>query len=105
MVEENQETTKGPKEVTTKGSKEVTTKGPKEVTTKDPKKVEQGKKLAENNCKNRKVKKSEVSQYYGIGVVLAVGVIGSLGYYFYQAKVNVVPPQQPHPQTNKFEML
>ena len=45
---------------------------------------------------------------YGIGAVLAVGVIGCLGYYLYQAKigeVNAMPPQQPsHPQTNKFEM-
>ena len=97
-------TTKGSKEVTT-GPKGMTTKGPKEVTTKDPKKVEVGKKLVEWNCKIRKGRKSEVSQYYCIGVVLAVGVIGSLGYYLYQAKVNVVPPQQPRPQTNKFEML
>ena len=52
------------------------------------------------------------SQYYGIGAVLAVGVIGSLGYYAYQAKKgavnNIVPSQQPSPQqppkTNKFEM-
>ena len=41
-VEENQETTKGPKE--------VNTKGPKEVTTKDLKRVQQGKKLAELEC-------------------------------------------------------
>ena len=42
---------------------------------------------------------------YGIGVVLAVGVIGGLGYYVYQAKVkNVVPPPHPHPLTNKSEM-
>ena len=46
-----------------------------------------------------------MSQYYGIGVVLAVGVIGSLGYYLYQAKVNIVRPQQPRPQANKFEKL
>ena len=65
-VEENQETTKGPKEVTTgskevtTGSKEVTT-GPKKVTTKDPKKIEVGNMLAEWNRKNRKAKKSEVS--------------------------------------------
>ena len=51
------------------------------------------------------------SQYYGIGAVLAVEVIGGLGYYLYQAKKgevnNVVPSQQPShppPQTNKFEM-
>ena len=85
------------------------------VTTKDPKKVEAGKRLAAHNHKKReelKVQKSEVSQYYGIGAVLAVGVIGGLGYYIYQSKkgeVSIVPhhhhqpPQQP-PQTNKFEM-
>ena len=41
----------------------------------------------------------------GIGAVLAVGVIGGLGYYLYQAKVNVVPhqPQQP-PKANKSEL-
>ena len=87
-----------------------------QVTTKDPKKVEAGKRLAEYNHRKReklKVQKSEVldsSQYYGIGAVLAVGVIGGLGYYIYKAKkgeVNVEPPQppqQPRPQTNKFEM-
>ena len=42
---------------------------------------------------------------YGIGVVLAAGVTGGLGYYVYQAKVNnIVTPQQSRPQTNKFEM-
>ena len=57
-----------------------------------------------------------LSQCYGIEAVLAVGVIGVLGYYLYQAKKgevnvanNVVPPQHPHPQqprpqTNKFAM-
>ena len=81
---------------------------------KNPKKVEAGKRLAEYNHKKREeqAQKSKVSQYYGIGPVLAVGVIGGIGYYLYQAKkqeVNVVPnnppSQQPHPQTNKFEML
>ena len=81
----------------------MTTKGSKEVSTKDPKKVEVGKRLVEWNRKNRKAKKS--MNQYGIGVVLALGVIGGLGYYLYQAKVNVVPLQQPRPQTNKFEML
>ena len=88
-----------------------------QVTTKDPKKVEAGKRLAEYNRKRReelKAQKSEVSQYYGIGAVLAVGVIGGLGYYIYLSKkdVNVVTSQQPHPQqpshsrpqVNKFEM-
>ena len=66
---------------------------------------------------------SGVNQYYGIGtvkgpagsrmlcVLLALGVIGGLGYYIYQTK-KVEQPQQnnpkPHPQTqaqtNKFEM-
>ena len=27
-----------------------------------------------------------MNQYYGIGAVIAVGVIGGLGYYIYQAK-------------------
>ena len=87
------------------------------VTTKNPKKVEAGKRLAESNRKKREVKKqakleaSGVNQYYGIGAVLALGVIGGLGCYIYRTKT-VVQPQQnnpkPHhqtqPQTNKFEM-
>ena len=52
-----------------------------------------------------------VNQYDGIGAVIALGVIGGLGYYIYQTK-KVEQPQQnnpkPHPQTqpqtNKFEM-
>ena len=58
---------------------------------------------------------SRVSQYYGIGAVIAVGVIGGLGYYIYQSKKGEVPnrdlqapapPQQPssRSQSNKFEM-
>ena len=58
---------------------------------------------------------SGVNQYYGIGAVIALGVIGGLGYYIYQTKKGEQPssnPQQnnpkPHPQvqlqTNKFEM-
>ena len=58
------------------------------MTTKDPKKVEAGRRLAEYNCKKREERKaqkseepkSEVSQYYSIGVVVAVGIIGGLGY-------------------------
>ena len=52
-----------------------------------------------------------MNQYYGIGIVLAVGVIGGLGYYIYRTKkgeVNTIPnnppTQQLLPQTNKFEM-
>ena len=58
-----------------------------------------------------KLEASGVNQYYGIGAVIALGVIGGLGYYTYRTK-KVVQPQQnnpkPHsqtkPQTNKFEM-
>ena len=88
------------------------------VTTKNRKKVEAGKRLAESNCKKREAKKREeqskleksgVNQYYGIEAVLALGVIGGLGYYIYQTKKGEQPQQnKPHPQaqpqTNKFEM-
>ena len=90
-----------------------------QVTTRNPKKVEVGKRLAEYNRKKKEElkaqkseeQKSEVIQYYGIGAVLAVGVIGDLGYYIYQTKAKkcctsseATLPQQPHPQTDKFEM-
>ena len=66
------------------------TKEPQRVTTKNPKKVEAGKRLAESNHKKREAKKqvkleaSGVNQYYGIGAVLGLGVIGGLGYYIYR---------------------
>ena len=56
-----------------------------------------------------------VNQYYGIGAVIAVGVIGGLGYYIYRTKKGPAirevkdvsmphnPPKQ-SPQTNKFDM-
>ena len=102
-------------EETMRGPKKETTRGPKEVTTKDPKKIEVGRRLAEYNCRKREELKSkqvepmlDSSTCYSIGAVLAVGVIGGLGSYVYQVKVNnVLPPQQPShpcPQTNKFEM-
>ena len=86
--------------------------------TKDPKKVEVGKRLAEYNHRKREELKAQKSksepmlsssQYYDMGAVLAVGVIGGLGYYLYQAKANnVVHHQQPSPQelpkANKFEI-
>ena len=90
-----------------------------QVTTKDPKKVEASKRLAEYNHRKREMQKSEEQKSQKSYVltsrmcysILAVGVIvGSLGYYVYQAKANnIVPnqqpsPQQPRPQTNKFEM-
>ena len=50
-----------------------------------------------------------VNQYYGIGAVLALRVIGGLGYYIYRTKKGEQQQQnKPHPQmqpqTNKFEM-
>ena len=58
-----------------------------------------------------KLEASRVNQYYGIGAVLALGVIGGLGYYIYQSKKveqpqknNPKPHPQTQPQTNKFEM-
>ena len=73
------------------------------VTTKDPKKVEVGKRFAAHNHRKRELKAQKredpegpataeqgeargVSQYYGIGAVLAVGVIGGLGCYIYRTK-------------------
>ena len=96
------------------------TKELQRVTTKNPKKVEAGKRLAESNCKTKEAKKREeqskleasgVNQYYGIGAVLVLGVIGGLGYYIYRTKKveqpqqnNPIPHPQTQPQTNKFEM-
>ena len=95
------------------------TKEPQRVTTKNPKKVEAGKRLAESNHKKREAKKREqakleasgVNQYYGIGAVIALGVIGGLGYYIYRSKKgeqlqqnNPKPHPQAQPQTNKFEI-
>ena len=56
-----------------------------------------------------------VNQYYGIGAVIALGVIGCLRYYIYRSKKGEQPKGEaqennpkPHPQTqaqtNKFEM-
>ena len=75
-TKENQVKQENQQQVTTKQENRV-----QQVTAKDPKKVEAGKRLAEYNRKKRKEQKSEVNQYYDIGVVLAVGVIGGLGYY------------------------
>ena len=60
---------------------------------KDPKKIEVGKRLAEWNRRNKdklaqpdKAQECEpnLSQAYGIGAVIALGVLGHLGYYIYQ---------------------
>ena len=62
---------------------------------KDPIKVEAGRCLAAISHRKREELKAqkqrtgfanEVSQYYGAGAVLAVGVIGGLGYYIYRTK-------------------
>ena len=105
------------------------------VTTKNLKKVEVGRRLAVHNRKKReeqrkeqaKLEESGVSQYYGIRAVIALGVIGGLGYYIYQSRKGPMPRevtmptsqqpwghtatlglQGPRPQaqlqTNKFEM-
>ena len=108
MAEENQVTKELKGEAT---QVQQITKEPQRVTTKNPKKVEAGKRLAESNHKKREVKKREeqvkleasgVNQYYGIGAVIALGVIGGLGYYIYRTK-KVKEPQQnnpkPQPQT------
>ena len=113
MAEEPQQITKEPQQIT-KEPQQIT-KEPQRVTTKNPKKVEGGKRLAESNRKKReakkqaKLEKSGVNQYYGIGAVLALGVIGGLGYYIYRTKKVEQPQQnkshpQTQPQTNKFEM-
>ena len=113
ITKEKQQVTKEPQQVT------QITKEPQRVTTKNPKKVEAGKRLAESNHKKREVKKREqakleasgVNQYYGIGAVTALGVIGGLGYYIYGTKKgeqlqqnNPKPYPQMQAQTNKFEM-
>ena len=117
MAEEPQQVTKEPQQIT-KEPQQVT-KEPQRVTTKNPKKVEAGKRLAESNHKKREARKreqakleaSEENQYYGIGAVIALGVIGGLGYYIYRTKKGEQPKQnnpKPHPQTqpqtNKIEM-
>ena len=113
MAEEPQQITKEPQEP------QQVTKEPQQVTTKNPKKVEAGKRLAESNHKKRETKKREqakleasrVNQYYGIRAVIALGVIGGLGYYIYRSKKGEQPQKdnpKPQPQvqlqTNKFEM-
>ena len=99
MAEENQVE---PQQVPTKPQQvtkepQQVTKEPQRVTTKNPNKVEVGKRLAESNRKKREVKKqakleaSGVNQYYGIGAVIALGVIGGLGYYIYRSKKGEQP--------------
>ena len=115
MAEENQ-VMKEAQQITKEPQGEATQV--QRVTTKNPKKVEAGKRLTESNRKKREAKKKEeqskleksgVNQYYRIGAVIALGVIGGLGYYIYRTK-KVEQPQRnnpkPHlqPQTNKLDM-
>ena len=114
MAEENQ-VQQEPQQVTMKEPQQVTTKEPQQVITKNPNKVKAGKRLAEYNCRRREEKKAQgggVNQYYGIcaGAVIAVGVIGGIGYYIYRTKkgqaIREVPnnPPKPRPQNDKFNM-
>ena len=95
---------------------------PQQVTRRNLKKVEADKRLAAHNRRKREelkakkreeqvqTPKGELNQYYSIGVVLAVGVIGCLCYYIYQTKGAQQsshtqpnnPRQQPRPQSNKY---
>ena len=114
MAEEPQQITKEPQQITKEPQQIM--KEPQRVTTKNPKKVEAGKRLAEINHKKREAKKqvkleaSGVNQYYGIGAVLALGVIGGIGYYYIYRTKKVEQQNNPkrhpqmQPQTNKFEM-
>ena len=96
------------------------TKEPQRVTMKNPKKVEAGKMLAESNHKKTEVKKREeqvkleasgTNQYYGIGAVLALGVIGTWSWLLHllnqESRATTIKNPKPHPQTqpqtNKFE--
>ena len=117
MAEEQQVTTNESQQVTKEPQQVM--KEPQQVTTKNLKKVEVSKRLAEYSRRKREELKAQkqnsegpsgVSQYYSVGAVIAVGVIGGLGYYIYRTKKGKVVPhnptvsQQPSPQTNKFEM-
>ena len=97
MAEENQ-VTKEPQAEVQQITKELQGKAAQvqRVTTKNPTIVEAGKRLAESNRKKREAKKKEeqskleksenwrpVNQYYEIGAVIALEVIGGLGYYIY----------------------
>ena len=122
MAEENQ-AQQGPTGPVVPTEPQQVQQEPQQVTTKDPKKVEVGKRLAAINHKKREVKKrkeqvqlekttSRVNQYYGIGAIITVGMIGGCGYYIYRSKKGQVSrdvkdvsmphnPPKPHPQASK----
>ena len=58
-----------------------------QVTTKDPKKAQQGKRLADHNRRKREQMKAQKSESetkltcYGTGPVIAIRVLGVIGYY------------------------
>ena len=128
MAEEPQQVTKEPQQVTKEPQQgpmvPAVMKEPQQVTTKNSKKVEASKRLAAHNYKKREEQRKEqaklektasgVNQYYGIGAVIALGVIGGLGYYIYRTKKGEQPSNpkqnnpkahpQVQPQSNKFEM-
>ena len=117
MAEENQAQQEPEEPQRVQQEPQQVTKEPQRVTTKDPKKVEADKRLAAINHKRREAKKREkarnggMNQYYGIGVVTAVGVINGLGYYIDRTKKGGRKEEQPsNPQqndplkTNKFYM-
>ena len=71
--------------------------------------------LVREKRQQAKLEANGVNQYYEIGAVIALGVIGGLGYYIYRSKKGEQPEQnnpkpqpqrqaQTQPQTNKFEM-
>ena len=96
-----QQVTKEPQQGSTGPTVPTVTKEPQRVTTKNPKKVEAGKRLAVHNYRRREEQRKEqaklektasrVNQYYRIGAVIALGVIGGLGYYIYWSKKGEVP--------------
>ena len=56
-----------------------------------------GKRLAAINRKKREeAQNGGVSQYYGFSAVIAVGVIGGLGYYIYRTKKGEVSREVPN---------
>ena len=90
-----------------------------QVAMKDPKKVEAGKRLAKHNHRNRKELKAQRERetkltYYGAGAVVAIGVLGVIGYCIYQSKTpketpvnqpKEAPVNQPkETPANKFDM-
>ena len=89
-----------------------------QATMKDPKKVKAGKRLAEHNRRKReelaqmkaqKGKSENNLTYYGTEAVVAIGVLGIIGYYVYQSKTLQDKPKEalvhgPKETPDKFNM-